>query len=325
MQVFTHNNYVPPAYLPNGHFQTIYPALFRKVRNVQYQRERISTPDNDFLDLDWSCINAGQLVIVSHGMEGDSQRPYVKGMVLAFNRSGYDALAWNFRGCSGEMNKTKRFYHSGASGDLDLVINHAIRKRKYSSIVLVGFSLGGNLTLKYLGEQGENLPGAVQKTVTFSVPLDLYGSSLQIEKPVNYVYKIRFLKSLKNKVKTKAALMPGVIDTSGLDSIRSIFAFDDQYTAPLHGFTGALNYYDKCSSIHFLADIRIPTLIVNALNDSFLSKTCFPEKPFLQNKNIVFETPMHGGHCGFKPRIPYPYDCYWSEHRALEFVKGMNK
>jgi hypothetical protein len=308
--------------LPNGHLQTIYPALFRKVRNVEYQRERISTPDNDFLDLDWSCVNADQLVIVSHGMEGDSQRPYVKGMVLAFNKMGYDALAWNFRGCSGEINKTIRFYHSGATDDLDLVIQHAIRKRKYASIILVGFSLGGNLTLKYLGEQGVNLPGSVKKVITFSVPLDLYGSSLQIEKPVNYVYKMRFLRSLKNKVRTKAAMMPGMLDTKGMDTIRSIFAFDDHYTALLHGFTGAPDYYQKCSAIHFLKDIRIPTLIVNARNDSFLSKTCYPDKNLLQNKHLFFETPLHGGHCGFKPRVPYPYDCYWSEHRALEFVKN---
>ena len=323
MQVLTHSHYIPPTYLPNGHLQTLYPALFRKVRNVQYQRERISTPDNDFLDLDWSCVNADQLVIVSHGMEGDSQRPYVKGMVLAFNKMGYDALAWNFRGCSGEINKTIRFYHSGATDDLDLVIQHALRQSKYTNIVLVGFSLGGNLTLKYLGEQGINLPGSVKKAITFSVPLDLYGSSLQIEKPVNYVYKMRFLRRLKYKVKTKAALMPGMLHTKSMDTIRSIFAFDDHYTAPLHGFAGARDYYEKCSSIHFLADIRIPTLIVNALNDSFLAKTCFPDKKLLQNEHIFFETPIHGGHCGFKPREPYPYGCYWSEHRALEFVKDV--
>lgn len=321
MQVLSHSTYVPPTYLPNGHLQTIYPALFRKVRSVQYQRERISTPDHDFLDLDWSCVNADQLAIVSHGMEGDSQRPYVKGMVLAFNKLGYDALAWNYRGCSGEMNKTTRFYHSGATDDLDLIIQNVIRKRKYISIVLVGFSLGGNITLKYLGEQGSNLPDPVHKAITFSVPLDLYGSSLQIEKSVNYVYKTRFLRSLKNKVKTKAALMPGMLDTNGVDTIRSIFAFDDHYTAPLHGFEGARDYYHKCSSIHFLADIRIPTLIVNALNDSFLAKTCYPDKNLLQNKYIFFETPLHGGHCGFKPRALYPYGSYWSEHRALEFVK----
>jgi predicted alpha/beta-fold hydrolase len=229
-------------------------------------------------------------------------------------------LAWNYRGCSGEINKTTRFYHSGATDDLDLVIHYAIRKAQYKNIVLVGFSLGGNVTLKYLGEQGIKLHNAVQKAVTFSVPLDLYGSSLQIEKPVNYVYKTRFLKSLKNKIYAKAGLMPGKFDTGPLNKIRSIFAFDDQYTAPLHGYEGAKDYYARCSAIHFISDIRIPTLIVNAKNDSFLSKTCYPGKDQLDNKYIYFEAPIYGGHCGFKPRIASPDGSYWSERRAIEFT-----
>jgi uncharacterized protein len=239
---------------------------------------------------------------------------------VAFNQIGYDALAWNYRGCSGEINKTTLFYHSGATDDLDLVIHHAIRKAQYKKIVLVGFSLGGNITLKYLGEQGMNLHSAVQKAITFSVPLDLYGSSLQIEKPVNYVYKTRFLKSLKNKIYTKAALMPGKFETNPLNKIRSIFAFDDQYTASLHGFKGAMDYYTKCSAIHFISDIRIPTLIVNAKNDSFLSKSCYPGKDQLDNRYIYIESPIYGGHCGFKPRIPHPDGSYWSERRAIEFT-----
>ena len=320
MQVLAHSKYFPPYYLPNGHLQTIYPALFRKVKNVHYHRERIHTPDIDFLDLDWSEVSADKLVIISHGLEGDSQRPYVKGMVQAFNKIGYDALAWNFRGCSGTMNKTLRFYHSGATDDLHLVLKHTISKGKYTEIVLIGFSLGGNLTLKYLGEQGTGLPAFVKKAVTFSVPLDLYGSSRQIEKPANYVYKQRFLRSLKNKIKTKASLMPGKLSTKGLDKIRSIYDFDDQYTAPLHGFGNARNYYTQCSAIHFLSHIRIPTLIVNAQNDSFLSKTCYPNEDQLENPHVLFEAPHHGGHCGFKPRIQNPLGCYWSEHRAIEYV-----
>ncbi len=321
MQVLPDFNYIPPYYLPNGHLQTIYPAIFRKVKNVQYQRERINTPDGDFLDLDWSRVKADKLIILSHGLEGDSHRPYIKGMVHSFNQKGYDALAWNFRGCSGEINKTLRFYHSGATDDLHLVVEHVINKNRYSQIVLIGFSLGGNLTLKYLGEQGRSLPSPLKKAVTFSVPLDLYGSSRQIEKPSNYIYKLRFLKSLKNKVKTKAALMPGQLSTKGIDKIRTIFDFDDQYTAPLHGFGNARNYYKKCSAIHFLQDIRVPTLIVNAQNDSFLSKSCFPDRSQLKNNHIIFESPISGGHCGFKPRLSSPDGWYWSEHRAIAFVK----
>ena len=302
--------------------QTIYPALFRRVKNLTYQRERISTPDGDFLDLDWSCMHADQLAIISHGLEGDSQRPYVKGMALAFNQAGHDVLAWNYRGCSGEMNKTQRFYHSGATDDLEVVINHTLCKGKYKKIVLVGFSLGGNITLKYLGEQGQNLPEVISRAVTFSVPLDLYGSSMQIEKPFNYVYKRRFLKSLKNKILTKAACMPGKFDTRPLNNIRSIFAFDDQYTSLLHGYQGAKDYYRKCSALHFLDKICIPALIVNAKNDSFLSTTCYPDGDQINNNYISFEVPAFGGHCGFKPRLFHPGGSYWSEQRAIEFVNN---
>lgn len=321
MQVLNQSTYIPPAYLLNGHLQTIYPALFRKVRNVQYQRERISTPDQDFLDLDWSCVDADKLIIISHGMEGDSQRPYVKGMVAAFNQRGYDALAWNYRGCSGEMNKTLRFYHSGATDDLEWVIQHAVKKQTYTKIVLIGFSLGGNLTLKYLGEQGQQVPSIIQQAITFSVPVDLYSCSLQIEKPINYVYKQRFLKSLKLKVRTKAGQMPDQLIIKDLEKVRSIFAFDDQYTAPIHGFTDAHDYYKQNSAIHYLESIRIPTLIVNARNDSFLSASCYPDEHKLYNKNLFLEFPLQGGHCGFKSRM-LTFSSYWSEHRAIEFVEG---
>lgn len=308
-------SYKAPSLLFHAHLQTIYPALFRKVKIEAYKRERIITPDHDFLDLDWLSQGHKELIILSHGLEGNSYRPYVKGMAKAFHQNGFDVLAWNYRGCSGEMNKTLRFYHSGATDDLLFVIQHAIKKG-YESIFLVGFSLGGNLTLKYVGEMGDQLPWQIKKAVAFSVPLHLHSSCLQISRPSNFIYANRFLKSLKNKILVKAPSQPK-LSVKGLSEIKTLIAFDNEYTAPLHGYKDALDYYEQCSSLYFLNKITIPTLIVNAKNDPFLSDHCYPTADKLA-PSVCFETPHEGGHVGFSR-----FDgngLYWSELRALDFI-----
>jgi uncharacterized protein len=309
--------YSPPWFLFNAHLETIYPSLFRKVIVNDFQQERVSTQDNDFLDLFWLKQNSDKVVIISHGLEGNVQRAYVKGMAKAFYEKEFDVLAWNCRGCGDEMNKALRFYHSGASDDLGDVVNHVIRQG-YKEIYLIGFSLGGNLTLKYVGEK--SVDPAVKGVATFSVPLDLYTSCLQIAKPSNWIYSRRFLKSLKNKIRTKAKLMSG-LDASSLQNITSLEQFDDRYTGPLHGFKNARDYYQRCSAISFLSTIAVPTLIVNALNDPFLSKECFPRR--IDNSFVQFETPTKGGHVGF-----FQFSgngLYWSEQRALDFIGTLRK
>lgn len=303
--------YSPPWFLFNNHLETIYPALFRKVR-LDYQRQRINTPDGDFLDLDWAKQNSSKLVIISHGLEGNSHRAYMKGMAKAFCDRGYDALAWNYRGCSEEMNKKLRFYHSGATDDLAVVVSRAISEG-YKNILLIGFSLGGNLTLKYAGEQ--TLDERVKGVVTFSVPLNLDTSCTQISKPSNWIYSRRFLRNLKRKVRAKSKVMEG-LNIDGIAAINNIKDFDDRFTAPLHGFKDATEYYSKCSAIRFLEGIRVPTLIVSAKNDPFLSPECFPEN--LNNKFITLEYPERGGHVGFASFNGN--GLYWSEQRALSFA-----
>jgi len=263
--------YSPPWFLFNPHLETIYPSLFRKVELGEYQRERINTPDKDFLDLDWLTQRKENIVIISHGLEGNSQRAYMKGMAKAFYDNDFDVLTWNYRGCSEEMNRTLRFYHSGATDDLALVVDHVISKG-YENVFLVGFSLGGNLTLKYAGER--SLDARIKGVATFSVPMNLHTSCIQISKPSNWIYSQRFIRSLKKKVKGKAKLIPE-LDVAGLDSIDNLLDFDDQYTAPLHGFKNAIDYYQRCGAIRFIENIKVPTLIVNAKNDPFLSKECF--------------------------------------------------
>jgi predicted alpha/beta-fold hydrolase len=288
------------------------------VNDVIYTRERIETLDNDFLDLDWVLNDSDKLVVISHGLEGDSNRPYVKGLAKAFKNAGYEILAWNFRGCSGEVNKQLRFYHSGATEDLEHVINHAMNKKAYKEIILTGFSLGGNLTLKYLGERGNEIPVEIKKSVVFSVPLNLHSSCMEISKRENYIYSKRFLKRLKKKIQDKSMLIPKELSIAGFNKVKNLKDFDDKYTAPLHGFKDAVSYYKACSSLHFLDGITIPTLIVNAKNDPFLSKDCFPEEKLASHPNVYLEAPEEGGHCGFYTRNPK--GLYWSEMRALEFI-----
>jgi len=327
MPLIAPSDYRPPSRLWNGHMQTIYPSLFRKV-TVPYTRERIETPDDDFLDLDWSLAQPAPgrtpeppaaLVILSHGLEGDSTRQYITGMVRHLTANGYDCLAWNFRSCSGEMNRQLRFYHSGATEDLDFVVQHAIA-RGYRDIALMGFSLGGNLTLKYIGERGDQLPGPVKRAVVFSVPMDLGASTAMVSNGFSRLYLSRFLRHLRVKVEGKERLFPEQISSKNYRRIRSFVDFDDRYTAPLHGFKDAWDYYSRNSSIHFLNRITVPTLIVNAKNDPMLSPECFPEELARQSAAVWMEFPAEGGHCGFPPVDP-KREVYWSEERALQFLK----
>ncbi|MEO1098627.1 MAG: alpha/beta fold hydrolase [Bacteroidota bacterium] len=258
------------------------------------------------------------MAILSHGLEGNSTRPYILGMARAVANSGYDVLAWNYRGCSEEMNRKLRFYHSGATDDFQVIIDHAL-KIGYTSIHLIGFSLGGNITLKYLGEQGRGVNSSIKSAVAFSVPLDLYTSCIQISKPGNFLYAKRFLRNLKEKIRIKARSMPDKIDTSPLKGLKTLIDFDDHYTAPIHGFKDAVTYYHDCSSIRFVDDIEIPTLIVNALNDPFLSKECYPVDRLREHEFVTFEAPGQGGHVGFTELKSD--GIYWSEKRAVNFIK----
>lgn len=320
MPVIHESDYRPPVGFGNPHVQTVYPTLFRRVCGVAYQRERIETADNDFLDLDLSPAGTRRLAIVLHGLEGDSTRPYMRGMVKAVNSGGWDALALNFRGCSGEPNRNLRLYHSGETGDLALVVDHMISKDRYDELALIGFSLGGNVILKYLGERGKNVPSVITKAVTFSAPCDLSACSGEIGRLANRLYLKRFLVMLRGKIRAKMALRPGEIDDRDWEKMKSLKDFDDRYTAPLHGFKDAEDYYAQSSSKRFLQNISVPTLVVNAADDPFLAKTCFPHVEAESNGNFFLEIPKHGGHVGFVSFNDRGE--YWSESRAVSFLNG---
>ncbi|KQS33355.1 YheT family hydrolase [Dyadobacter sp. Leaf189] len=325
MSVIDVNSLISPFWLPNGHFQSIYPALFRKVKGVKYFREKIVTPDEDFLNLDWSGANSNRsdtLVILTHGLEGDSSRQYMLGLIKLLNKNGLDCLGWNFRSCGGEMNNALRFYHSGATDDLDLVVQHALLSG-YENIYLAGFSLGGNLTLKYLGEYAAQLDSRIKKALVFSVPMDLKACSLAIIKPENRVYMQRFLNTLSPKVAAKAALYPDHISISDYKHVKTLYDFDHIYTAPLHGFKGADDYYAQCSSMHFLKNIRVLTQIINAKNDPIVPFASLPLDELRIHNHVSLIASSEGGHCGFRPaRLVDEF--YWSEKRALEFFLAEN-
>jgi len=292
--------------------------VFRKVRGVAYARERIDTPDGDFFDLDWSKVGAARVAVVLHGLEGNSQRSYVLGMVKALNRAGWDAIGLNFRGCSGEINRTARFYHSGDTADLECAISHVASVGEYTEAALVGFSLGGNVVLKYLGERGQQAHSLIKGAVVFSVPCDLTSGALKIGSPDNKLYMKRFLKMLGEKIRLKAAMMPELISHSGFEQLSDFKQFDDRYTAPLHGFASAEDYWRQASSKPLLDKIGVPTLLVNAADDPFLGPECYPKAEANRSSCFFLEIPRCGGHVGFLAfnRLSQ----YWSESRAVAFL-----
>ena len=310
------STYRPPWYLPGPDLQTIAPQIARNLPPIDYRRQRIDTPDGDFLDLDWAEVGAARLVIVAHGMEGHSRRPYILGMVGAFNRAGWDGLAWNMRGCSEESNRTPAFYHAGLTDDLAAVVAAALVYKKYEAIALVGFSLGGSLNLKYLGERGRDAP--IVASVSFSVPIDLADCVEQLHRRRNAFYLSRFLRRFRAKVRKKAVLMPEAISAEGVEDIRDIRAFDRRYTAPLHGFTSVEEYWQQNSCLGFLPGITAPSLIVNGRNDPFLGAKCYPVEQVKGLSQVFLEMPEGGGHVGF----PAGGGACWSEARALEFITG---
>ncbi|MDF2157913.1 alpha/beta fold hydrolase [Algoriphagus sp. CAU 1675] len=311
----SYNN--PPFYLFNGHLETIVPSLLRKIEGVNYFRERITTPDEDFLNLDWSTVGSNKLLIISHGLEGDSRRHYAMGLVKLFNQNGIDVLVWNNRSCGGELNLQPVLYHHGSSFDLDTTIKHVLKTRSYEEIVLAGISMGGAQTLKYLGENGPSLPSQVSKAAVFSTPVNLPSSAATLKLPSNRFYKNRFLGKLKKKMAAKGEQFPELIDSELLKTVTNFDQFDTLFTAKLHGFKDAADFYRSVSPDNWIKNIEVPVLIINALNDPLLGKKCYPVKLAESKPEILLEMPSRGGHTGF---TLFNEEFTYAEKRLLEFL-----
>jgi predicted alpha/beta-fold hydrolase len=314
------STYKPPFWAKKSFVSTLFSGLARKVDGVVQTRERITLPDTDFIDLDWSYSKekSKKVIILLHGLEGHAQRPYLTGTAKHFNDNGIDAIGVNFRGCSGEPNLLFRSYHSGATEDLDAVVRHILTKNEYDDIYIKGISLGANMALKYVGE-GNEIPSEVKAVIAVSTPCDLNGSCAELLSLKNRHYSIRFLDHLKQKLKPKLVQFPNLIAIADYKSIKTLIDFDHVYTSKAHGFKDAFDYYEKASCLQFLPNIKVPSLIINALNDSFLSADCYPVKAAKQNPNLYLEMPQYGGHVGFINKG----SVYYNEMRALEFVKSL--
>ncbi len=279
----------------------------------------MTTSDGDFLHVDRLGSQSNRLAILCHGLEGSSLSKYIIGTGSILHQRGWDIAAINYRGCSGTMNKNVRLYHSGATDDIHEVVQQL--GTSYDEIALVGFSLGGNLVLKYVGENIYPSVRDVMSIVAISVPVDLEAASRQISKKSNFIYEKKFLKSLRIKVKDKSNQFPELVDLTHINSIKSLFEFDDVYTANLHGFKNAVDYYNKSNSKQFLKDIKVPTLIVNALDDPFLPKPCYPLEEVNKNPWITLLTPKYGGHVGF---VSEASTYYWEEKVIHQYLNEIS-
>ena len=319
----------PPYRAPRGlrgaHAQTVWASQLRRVPPVAYRRETLPLPDGDVLDVDRASAagtaggRADRIALVAHGLEGSSDRTYVRGMAHALLRRGWDVGAWNMRGCGGAPNRLLRAYHSGATEDLEAVVQHVLAETtggrpRYATIGLVGFSLGGNLTLKYVGDAGGGIDPRIVAAVGISVPVDLAGSSAEMERLSRRPYMARFMRSLVAKAKEKAERFPEAPSTAGMRRMRTFREFDGRFTAPVHGFASADDYWARASALPVLADVRIPTLLVNALDDPFLSSSCYPSG--VADSFLTVLTPRRGGHVGFVT----PGREYWSETVAAAWL-----
>ena len=311
----------PPFLFKNYHTATIVPALFRRIKGVKYQRERIDTPDGDFLDLDFSVSGSKTIMIVLHGLEGNTQKAYVKGLVRIMNKAGIDAVAVNLRGCSEEDNRKFYSYHSGRTDDLHTVVNYLKNNYQYKNILLAGFSLGGNIVLKYAGEQAHSIFPEIKAVAAVSVPCDLKATAYNFLKKDNFLYQYRFIRSLKKKALVKIKRFPEYQHLEEkIKSCKTFFDFDNLITAPANGFKDAQDYWKKSSSKQYIPKITVPALLINALDDPFLPRECYPYKEADKNRKFRLITPEYGGHVGFVSRWLLNKEL-WHETVVLQFVQ----
>ena len=317
--ILSSSTYRPLLPFQSGHFNTIYRTLFHSLE-ICYERERMETADGDFMDLDFSRVGSVKLVVLIHGLEGSSQSKYILAQARICNESGMDVAAVNLRGCSGEPNRLLSSYHSGKTEDLSEILSYLHARHAYRDVYLVGYSLGGNLLLKYLGEERDALPSELRAAVAISVPCDLKGSAEAIGKFWNMVYMQRFLISLRKKSLEKLQQFPDSgLKKEDLLRARNFHEFDDLFTAPVNGFRNALDYWEQNSCLQFLAGIRTPSLLVTATDDPFLSASCIPYGEARSHKHFHLEASKNGGHVGFNANFGTGSG-FWLEQRVVDFL-----
>ncbi len=323
MAIIQDNTFKPNFFFRNKHVNTLYRHFAYKTK-IQYTRERIQTKDGDFLDLDKSLKNSNKLILAIHGLEGSSNSNYIQSLVHKANESNYDVIAVNLRGCSGEPNNKLNSYHSGKTEDLQDIIQHINNRYSYKEINIVGYSLGGNLTLKYMGEFAEELPENICSSVAVSTPCDLKSSALQLSKGFNKIYEFDFLISLRKKAKKKFLQFPNhQLDEKKILQSKTFKDFDNYFTAAANGFKDADDYWEKSSSKQFLQYINKPSLLISALDDPFLGDSCYPFKEAEHHKYFHFLPTKYGGHVGFYENFKVKTNT-WLDDTVLDFIKNLS-
>jgi uncharacterized protein len=313
------SSFKPAWWLPGAHLQTLYPHLVRKRCPPPLRRERIELADGDFIDLDWAPDRPGPLVILLHGLEGSVRSHYVAGLMHALGNCGLHVVLMNFRGCSGEPNRLPRSYHSGETGDIDTLFRLLGRRFPQRPLFAIGVSLGGNVLLKWLGENPEQ--HLVSKAIAVSVPFELNKAALRLQAGPSRFYQYYLLRKLHASTRAKLARMPMPVSAGELESLTSFRSFDDRVTAPLHGFDGVEDYYRRSSSRQFLPRIRTPTVILHARNDPFMTADAIPGSAEL-GPGVTLELSNSGGHVGFiAGRWPWKVR-YWLDKRVCEIFTG---
>jgi len=287
-------NYKSAWWAFNSHIHTVVSSQFSKIEHVDCKRIEISTPDDDFIEVDVVEGNSQKpIVALFHGLEGSSERFYIRNLMAALVNSGYGCVAMNFRGCGSRLNRQKRFYHSGETEDYATLFSWIKTQFPDREIYSVGFSLGGNAMIKSLAEFGYN--SQIAKAVAVSPPYDLKLGSYNLQKGFNRLYEYRFMQTLRTKLEEKRAHYPDLPHVNGT----TLFDFDDQVTAPVHGFNNAIHYYDSCSSKNFLAAVSVPLLLIHSETDTLTPLQFAPFKTIEQNPNIQTIFTKAGGHVGF--------------------------
>lgn len=318
--------FVAPRWLTGRHAQTVWGSLVRLPVRVPTRRERWELPDGDFIDVDRVAAREpdGPVVIICHGLEGSSRAGYVRGLIAELSARGCGAAALNFRGCSGEPNRLPRFYHSGDTGDLAFAVDKLIAEQPKRALALAGFSLGGNVVAKYLGERGDAAPAQIRAAAVVSVPFDLARCAVALDGNdlMARVYRRRFLVRLRKKLQLKASRFPSlVVNLDRAFAAQSFADFDELVTAPLHGFAGAADYWARSSSGPLLDKIRRPLLILAAEDDPFVPLDAMPGAAAKANPMLTLEVSKQGGHVAFVEGMPWKPRRF-AERRVSEFLSN---
>jgi predicted alpha/beta-fold hydrolase len=316
--------YRAPLWLPNSHIQTIVPALFGRRPEVTYRRERWDTPDGDFIDLDWLVPDPlaaspaaadAPLFVLFHGLEGSSDSHYARTLMASAQLRGWHGVVPHFRSCSGPMNLLPRFYHLADSNEVDWVLRR-LREQHPGPIVAAGVSLGGNVLLRWLGERREDAE-IIAAAAAISAPLDVHAGGRALSQGFGLIYTRSFLKTLKLKAQQKLEQYPGLFDLNDMLASRTMHAFDEVVTAPLHGFRDADDYWTRSTTRPLLPEITVPTLVLNARNDPFLPGAVLPSCSEVSSA-VELDQPEHGGHVGFMTG-PFPGRIDWLSRRVFGY------